>query len=70
VVLSAVYNSGTNQVRGNYVCGEDERATVWGWTEVLMQCDCGAVKILRPVGNHSGLKSAGEVADLERLLHA
>ena len=39
-----------------------------GQTEVMDQCSCGAVRIYRLIGDHSGIKSQKELEELNRMM--
>lgn len=65
-LLSAAYN----KPQEYYLVPRDwdSKQAVWGFTEIILRCDCGALKTRRVIGDHSGMKAALELAELERTL--
>lgn len=49
------------------VTNEDERRVLWGFTEVVMSCQCGRIWKRRFIGDHSGISTASELEALERM---
>lgn len=47
---------------------ESEMRAAWGFTEIVVMCSCGAVRKIRPIGDHTSIKSNLELLELERLL--
>jgi hypothetical protein len=65
-LVSAVFNKPIGLPY--FPSGPDQEQAAWGFTEVLEQCECGARRNSRAIGDHTSIKSAAELADLERLM--
>jgi hypothetical protein len=55
-------------LHGTADMSNDMQKLTYGFTEIAEHCICGARRYVTFVGDHSGIRSAGEVADLERLM--
>lgn len=56
-----------NAVYPNTYISEDVRRLQYGQTEVIETCSCGGKRTSRYLGDHTGLRGAGEIAELERI---
>lgn len=68
-IISNVFNPGMGAGQGSYIgsiYADDDKRRFWGFTEVVMRCECGSVRIKR-IGNHTGIKNQEELNELERL---
>jgi hypothetical protein len=65
---SASFQEGSNRIAGAYASNNDEKMTVWGFTQLVWVCGCGHVKTIQVIGNHCGTKPADqELADLKKM---